>query len=79
VSGQIQHNFNRNLYAMLTVLYRNERDDLVGATEGFEEQFELRWSYRQLDLYMTIRDSHLNTINQDESFQFFQLGLRREF
>ena len=78
-SLQLQHNFNRNVYMILTVLYRNEQDDLVGNTEGFEEQFELRWRHRQVELYMMIRDSHLSTINQDESFQFFQLGLRREF
>jgi hypothetical protein len=68
-----------NLYAMLTVLYRNEHDDLLGRTEGIEEQFELRWHHRQVDVYVMIRDSHLNTFQQDENFQFFQIGVKREF
>jgi hypothetical protein len=78
-SAQLTHQFTRRLSASLIVLYRDENDDQSGRTTGWEEQFELRWDHRQTQVYADIRNSNLDTPDQTENFQFFQLGLRREF
>jgi hypothetical protein len=78
-SAQIQHQFTPRLSAHLTLLYRYEDDELGGLTKGFEEQFELRWRHRQTYVYAVVRTSQLDNPTEDQSFQFFQLGLRREF
>ena len=79
VSGQLVHQFTPRLSGSLTVLYRNEQDDLHGQTTGFEQHLELRWRHRQTQVYAVLRNAQLENPDQDQSFQFFQLGIRREF
>ena len=79
LSAQVQHHFTPRLSGSLTVLYRNEDDDLRGRTTGFEQQLELRWDHRQTQVYAILRNAQLDNPDQDQSFQFFQLGLRRQF
>ena len=78
-SAQLVHNFGQNWNSTLTLLYRYEDDSLFGLLDGAEEQFELRWHHRQLSVYALVRNSQLNTVSETQSFQFFELGLRREF
>jgi hypothetical protein len=79
VSLQIQHRFTNELYGTASVLYRNQHDDLVGRTEGFEQQVDLEWRHRQTRIYIMLRNSSLDTVNQSENFQFFQVGMHRDF
>jgi hypothetical protein len=79
LSAQLQHRFSPRLTGTLTVLYRNEDDGLRGRTTGFEQQLELRWRHRQTQLYTLLRNAQLDNVDQDQSFQFVQLGLRRQF
>ena len=79
ISGQVHHRFSRKLSVLATVLWRDERDDLRGHTEGWEQQLELRWNHRQTHVYALIRNSMLETETQDNTFQFIEIGLRREF
>jgi len=79
VSGSISRQFARGLYGSVTVLYRNENDTTIGQTTGWEEQAELRWDHRQFHLFVQFRNSTLDTQPQSSSFQFLQVGIRREF
>jgi hypothetical protein len=79
LSAQVQHRFNPRTTGSFTVLYRNVNDQLRGRTTGFEQQLELRWQHRQTVGYSLLRNAQLNNPDQDQSFQFFQLGVRRQF
>ncbi|HVT88470.1 MAG TPA: hypothetical protein VHD56_06425, partial [Tepidisphaeraceae bacterium] len=68
VSAQLQHNFTRELQGYVTVLYRQEDDDLRGPTRGWEEQVELQWHHRQVYVYGMLRNSHVDTDFQSETF-----------
>jgi hypothetical protein len=78
-SAQVVHQFSDKLNASLTLLYRYEDDDLFGRLDGFEEQFEIRWQHRQLSVYALVRNAQLNTEFEQQSYQFFEIGLRRQF
>jgi hypothetical protein len=79
LSGTINQRFSNELDGYITVLYRDEHDDLRGRTEGFEQQAELRWRHRQTTVYIRGRNSMLNTRDQDNIFQFLEVGIRRDF
>jgi hypothetical protein len=79
LSAQARHQFSQRLYGIGTILWRDEDDRFRGRTRGFEQQLELQWRYRQTHLYMMLRNADLRSNNRDSSFQFFQLGMRREF
>jgi len=79
LSAQVQHRFTPRLTGSFTILYRNEDDELRGHTVGLEQQLELRWQHRQTQVYTLLRNAQLDNPDQDQSFQFFQLGVRREF
>jgi hypothetical protein len=79
VSAELEHHFSRSFDARLTLLYRNERDDLLGDTTGFEQLLDLTWKHRQTEIYVLLRNATFDTDTQDSSFQYFQLGFRRRF
>lgn len=79
LSAQLQHRFSPRLTGSLTLLYRDEDDELRGRTKGFEQQLELRWRHRQTQVFTLLRNAQLDNPDQDQSFQFFQLGVRRQF
>ena len=79
LSGTATHKFSTRLFGDVTVLYRNENNRLFGDTEGFEEQVQLRWSFRQLDAYFRARASQLTTDSSESNFEFVQIGLIRQF
>ena len=79
LSAQVQHRFTPRLSGSLTLLYRNEQDQLRGHTTGLEEQLELRWQHRQTQVYTLLRNAQLDNPDQDQTFLFFQLGIRRAF
>jgi hypothetical protein len=79
VSGQVTRNISRELSATLTALYRDESQDTTRDVSGFEQQLQIDWRHRQTHVYILLRNSMLDTESQDTSFQFFQLGIRREF
>jgi hypothetical protein len=79
VSAELEHRFSRALDARLTLLYRNERDDLLGDTTGFEQLLSLNWKHRQTEIYVLLRNATFETEAQDASFQYFQIGFRRRF
>ena len=79
VSAQIQHRFTRNLHGFATILWHDEQNDLRGDTKGLEEQIEIQWRHRQTYIYGIFRNADLNSSFQDNHFQFFEVGVKREF
>jgi hypothetical protein len=61
------------------VMYLNDDDHLIGHTRGLEETLELRWKYRQTEVFSRVRNSDLTSDQTDQNFQTFELGFRRMF
>jgi hypothetical protein len=78
-SATLRYQMTARLWGSISVLYQDQRDDLQGQTRGWEEQVELQWRYRQTYLYALLRNSNLETESQKTTFQFFELGLKRDF
>lgn len=78
-SAQLQHRFSRELTARAHVLWRDQTDDLGGASSGFEQQVELTWKHRQTEVFMLLRNATFDSETLDTEFQLFQVGIRREF
>jgi hypothetical protein len=78
-SARLQHRFSKRLWGFITVLYQNQRETIGGTTNGLEEQLELQWRYRQTYLYGLLRNSNLDSDTTQNSFQFLEVGMRREF
>ncbi len=79
ISGQARYQVSPRLFLIGTVLWRNQSDILGGNTRGFEQQLEAQWNYRQTSLYAQLRNSTLRTEGENTEFQFFRVGIRREF
>ncbi|MBT8486892.1 MAG: hypothetical protein HKO59_16160 [Phycisphaerales bacterium] len=79
ISGRWREQLDRSLTASLYVLWRQEDDRRGFDSEGFEQEIDLRWRYRQLELYATLNTSFLDTETADTDFLTFRFGLRREF
>ena len=79
VSGTFSRQLTSHLSGSVTVTYRDQHDEVFGPTQGVEGSAELRWKYRQTQIYAQFRDSLLETDPQDTQFQSVVLGLRREF
>jgi len=61
------------------VIWRDERNDLDGHTQGFEQRVNLNWRYRQTELYVSGRNSFFNTPTEDRLSQSVEVGFRRSF
>jgi hypothetical protein len=79
LSADIEHRFSRSFDARLTILYRNEQDDLLGDTTGFEQLLSINWKHRQTEIFLILRNSMYETSAQDSDFQYFQIVFRRRF
>lgn len=79
IAARLDHQFNTRLSGNATVLWRTEQDDLNGNTEGFEEQLELQWNYRQVQAYLQLRASQLRTDSENNQFEFVRIGVQRRF
>ena len=79
VSGSFTRQLARDWSLTGTVSWINVEDQRSGRTQGLEESLELRWRFRQFEAYARVRNSQLNSSTEDRSFEFFQIGLKREF
>jgi predicted porin len=79
IAADAERRFGRQLRGRLTILYRDEDDSVLGHTRGLEETLELRWQHRQTQVFIMLRNANYETDVQDRDFQFFQVGLRRDF
>jgi len=78
-SGTLGYQVTRTLQATLGASWRDERNDLFSDSRGFEQSLQVNWRHRQTLIYGTVRNVSLDTDGSDESFQFFQLGIQRDF
>lgn len=78
-TASVQQQLTRELYLSATILWQDQQDDLNGTTRGLEEQLEINWTHRQTTIYGLVRNSNLDTDTQENSFQLFEVGVRREF
>lgn len=67
------------LFMNASVLWRHEEDNVGLELDGFEQQLDFNWRYRQTTVYGAVRNAMLESTNSDSTFQTFLLGLRREF
>lgn len=67
------------LHASLYTIWRTEDSSAQNDSEGFEQQLDLNWHYRQTSLYVTIRNSTLESDLTDTNSLLLLLGFRREF
>jgi hypothetical protein len=79
VSGSVVYRITPRLFLTGTVTWRDEQDDLRGPTRGLEEQLQINWYHRQTSFYGLIRNADLDSPFTDNSFQVFEIGIRREF
>lgn len=79
ISARVEHRFNTRLTGSATIMWRNEDNELYGRTTGFDEQLELTWRYRQLEAYFQVRASQLDREEEQTQYEFFRIGVRRQF
>lgn len=78
-SANVRHNFTPQLSGSAAVLWRDQTDNLHGDTHGFEQQAELRWRHRQVDVFARLRNSMFDTSEEERTFQRLEIGIQREF
>lgn len=79
LSANVRHNFTPQLSGSAAVLWRDQTDNLHGDTRGFEQQAELRWRHRQVDVYARLRNAMFETSREERTFQRLEIGIQREF
>jgi hypothetical protein len=78
-SGQWNQQLTRQLRIDLTLTYRDEQDTGSTNTRGFDQYLDLTWTYRQTEIYATLRNALVDGTVDNTSTQYFLLGIRREF
>ncbi len=61
------------------LVWRDERDDLQGHTQGFEQRINLNWRYRQTEIYVSGRNSIFDSSAEERLAQSVEVGFRRTF
>lgn len=78
-TAAVSHQLSRRWSLSGGVTYLSTESDLGGETVGLEENVSLNWKYRQTEMYLQFRNSSLESDQQDQTFQYLQIGIRREF
>lgn len=78
-SARWRQRLTRTLDFSLWLQFRDEREDIGGHVQGFEQALELNWQLRQTSAYMSIRNAILNGEDVDQLSQEFVIGFRRRF
>ncbi len=79
VNGGLAHQISRNLTFNASAAWVNIDDNTSGMTNGWEEELRITWQHRQTEIYGRVRNATLDTDNDTRSFQFLEVGIRREF
>lgn len=79
VLAEVGYRFDFGLELRLRALYRNERDSLIGNSEGFEQSLELNWQIRQTSLFASLRNTMQESGNVSTDSQNFIFGFSRRF
>jgi len=79
ITGRWDQQVNPSLRFNVRLEYRNERNDLSGDSEGFDQILGFSWHRGQTTVYGSFRNAFLNGEGTDTDSQRFQVGLRRSF
>ncbi len=71
--------FDDDLDVNARLEYRNERNELSGNSEGFDQILGFTWHRGQTTVYGSVRNGFLNGEGADSTSQRFQIGIRRAF
>jgi hypothetical protein len=80
LTGTWNQRITDHLIGSLIVVYQNIDGNVGFDTQAFEQTLNLRWIYRQTEVYAQFRNAiRDNTGADDTFFQTISVGLRREF
>ncbi len=79
ITGSWNQQLSNELRLNAQVIWRDERNDRDGHTQGFEQRVNLNWRYRQTEVYLSGRNSIFNTPAEDRLAQSVEVGFRRSF
>jgi hypothetical protein len=79
VNGQWFQQLTSQLRLGLALTYRDEQNTGGTSSRGFDQYLDLTWTYRQTQVYATLRNSLVDGTGGDTSSQSFLVGFRREF
>ncbi len=78
LDGRLEYDITRNLRSSISSEFRYETQS-GEATMGFDEQADLRWVFRQTQVYLSIRYSLLEAQSSQEQTLFLTAGIQRNF
>ncbi|MCL4197167.1 MAG: porin [Phycisphaerales bacterium] len=61
------------------LVWRDERDDRDGHSNGFEQRLNLNWRHRQTEIYVSGRNSFFDSPTEERTAQSLEVGFRRTF
>jgi hypothetical protein len=61
------------------IIYRNEKNDLAGNSDGIDAKIGLRWHLRQTSAYITFGNTVFGTATTDTTSRLLEIGFRRDF
>ncbi len=80
VTGSWNQRFTDHLRGSLILVYQNIDGNVGFDTQAFDQTLNLRWVYRQTEVYAQLRNAIRDNDGADDTwFQTISLGLRREF
>ncbi|MHC4303964.1 MAG: hypothetical protein ACYS15_05475 [Planctomycetota bacterium] len=80
VTGTWNQRITDHLRGSLILVYQNIDSNAGFDTEGFDQTLNLRWIYRQTEVYAQLRNAIRDNDGADDTwFQTITVGLRREF
>ena len=79
ITARWDQRFTERLRAGVLLQYVMQDDSTGFDSEGFEQQFDLDWHYRQTSISASVRHSSLDSTGTDTDFLTLYVGVRREF
>ncbi len=77
--GEARHRVGGGLDVRLELIWRDEENSDTADTRGFEQNLELNWRRRQTSVFVSARNSMLESDDEDIESQAISFGIRREF
>jgi hypothetical protein len=79
VIGRWDQRINPEFQFNIRLEYRQEDDDLLGNSQGFDQVLGFNWRKRQTTIYGSISNDILNGPSSDTMSQMVTFGIRRDF
>lgn len=79
LTGSVTRRFTLHLSGSVYAAYALVDDQIGGQTRGLEEGVQVNWTQSQMQVYVRLRNSNLDTDQTKQSFQTLMMGLSRSF